>query len=106
MPDVAKVQHHGIAWSAPLSTPRADALRSRAATLCNSLVVPRGAPTTTVTFRVDDDLLAWIDADAARQGKADRRAWFTDLAVAARTGQLIPRYPPRRPIRPKPKLTP
>ena len=106
MPVVAKLQHIDIAWSEPLSNTSANAVRSHAATLCNSLVVPRGAPTTTVTFRVDDDLLAWIDADAARQGKADRRAWFTDLAIAARTGQLIPRYPPRRPIRPKPKLTP
>ena len=75
-------------------------------TVCHSGLMPRGAPTTTVTFRVDDDLLAWIDADAARQGKVVLRAWFIDLAIAARTGQLIPRYPPRRPIRPKPKLTP
>lgn len=41
-----------------------------------------------VSIRVPADLLDRIDADAKRRGKANRTAWFVDLATALLDGKI------------------
>ena len=68
--------------------------------------MPRGEPTTPVSFRVDDQLLERVNADAERQNK-NPKDWWTDLATAVLDGRLVPapikRTPSTREIHPYPK---
>lgn len=45
--------------------------------------------TPVVSIRVPADLLARIDQDVTARGKANRTAWFVDLAAALLDGRLV-----------------
>ena len=57
--------------------------------------------TTPISLRLDNDLLAWIDQDIVRRGKASRQEWFADLAVAVRA--QVKEQQNRKPFTPAPK---